>query len=103
MLSQSNGQTVPQFGCSIGKCSDSKSVFCLLDRHWGCEDEVGWRTAGDALEGSEVLVPEGTGGLSSHAAVETETGFCSQQFVVTNKIPKYFITNHFSYDFFVVK
>ena len=30
MLSQSNGQTVPQFGCSIGKCSDSKVFFVSL-------------------------------------------------------------------------
>ena len=34
MLSQGNGQTVPQFGCSIGKHSDSKMgifVVCLVD------------------------------------------------------------------------
>ena len=29
MLSQSNGQTVPQFGCSIGKCSDTKVFFVV--------------------------------------------------------------------------
>ena len=29
MLSQSNGQTVPQFGCSAGKCSDSKVFFVV--------------------------------------------------------------------------
>ena len=63
MLSQNNGQTVPQFGCSIGKRSDSEVFFrCFLGRHWGCEDDIGWRTADDGLEGSEALIPEGTGG-----------------------------------------
>ena len=78
-LSQSNEQTVPQFGCSTGKCSDSK-VFLLLclGRHWGCEDEIGWRTADDALECSEVLVPEGSGGLCQSCSCTQETGFCSQ-------------------------
>ena len=29
MLSQSKGETVPQFGCSIRKCSDSQVGFFL--------------------------------------------------------------------------
>ena len=32
-------------------------LCCFLGRHWGCKDKIGWRTACDALEGSEVLVP----------------------------------------------
>ena len=56
MLSQSNGRTVQQFGCSSGTCSDSKVFFrlfvcCFPLQHWGCEDEIGWRTADDALGG----------------------------------------------------
>ena len=30
MLSQSNGQTVPQFGCSTGKCSFTEVFFVVV-------------------------------------------------------------------------
>ena len=79
MLSQSKGQTVPQFGCSTGKCSDKVFFGCFFGRHWVCEDEVAWRTADDSLEGSEALVPEGTRGLSIHATLHRS------QDVVVNK------------------
>ena len=76
MLSQGNEQTVQQFGRSMGKCSDSKSFFlCFLGRHWGCENEIWWRTADDALEGSEVFVPEGTEGCAIHEAVQKRQAF----------------------------
>ena len=112
MFSQSNGWTVPKFGCSTGKCSDSKvccCCCCFLGRDWACKDKTGWMTAVDALwlqsvlllllfpgsrlgmqrqdwvadpvdalEGSEVLVPEGTGGLCHSGSCTQATGFCSQ-------------------------
>ena len=38
--------------------------FCrFLGCHWRCEDEIGWRTVDDSLEGTGILVPEGTGVL----------------------------------------
>ena len=53
-----------------------ESVFrCSLGRHWGCEDEIGWRTADDALKGSGVLVPEGSGGCAIHAGVHKRQDF----------------------------
>ena len=55
-----------------------KCFCCCLGRHWGCEDEIGWRTADDALECSEVLVPEGSWGLCQSCSCTQETGFCSQ-------------------------
>ena len=57
MLSQSNGQTVPQFGCSIGKCSDSKVFFVSLIDTGDAKTRVD-----GAPEGSGVIVPEGTEG-----------------------------------------
>ena len=77
MLSQSNGQTVPQLWCCIGKMLRLQSVFCcFLGQHWGCKDKTGWRTADDAPEGSAILVPEGTGGLC-HSWSCTQ-GFCGR-------------------------
>ena len=51
---------------------------CFLGRHWGCEGEIGWKNADDALEGSGVLVPEGTGGLCHAYSCTQETGFRNQ-------------------------
>ena len=50
---------------------------CFLGRHLGCKDEIGWRNADDAMEGSGVLVPEGIGGGSCaiHAAVHKRQDF----------------------------
>ena len=52
MLSQSNGQTVPQVGCSTGKCSDSKEFFVvsLVDARGaktrlGGEPQMHWKVA----------------------------------------------------------
>ena len=43
MLSQSNGQTVPQCGCSIGKLTPKCFCFVFsLGLHRGCEDEIWW-------------------------------------------------------------
>ena len=67
------------------KCCVSVCLFvvvfccCFLGQHWGCEDEIGWRTADDALGGSEVLVPEGTGGLCRSYSCTQETGGCRSQ------------------------
>ena len=59
MLFHSNGQTVPQFGCTIGKCSDSKAFFCFVS----LIDTGDAKTRVDgAPEGSGVIVPEGTEG-----------------------------------------
>ena len=44
---------------------------CFLGQHWRCEDEIGWQTVDDALEGSGVLGPEGTGSCAVHAAVQS--------------------------------
>ena len=76
MLSQSNGPTVAQFWCSTGKCSESKVVFCcFLGRRSIYEDETWRKTADDALEGSEVFVPEGTEGCAIHEAVQKRQAF----------------------------
>ena len=83
MLSQSNGQTVPQFGCSTGKCSDSKFVCCFLGQHQRCEDESGWRTTDDVLEDSEVLISEGTGGAVPFMQLYTRDGVLSSMCIST--------------------
>ena len=53
-------------------------LFCFLGRHRRCEDEIGWRTADDTVEGSEVLASEDTCGLCHSCSCTQETGFCSQ-------------------------
>ena len=59
MLSQSNGQTVSTVWVQHWKILWLQSVFCccrcFLGRNWGCEDEIGWKTAHDALEGSQFV------------------------------------------------
>ena len=90
MLSQSDGQTVPQFRCvQYRKMLRLQCVLrCFSGRHWRCKDETGWRTADDTLEGSKVLVAEGTGGgwgmtgrewgLCHWRTCSQKKGFCSQ-------------------------
>ena len=65
-------------GAALENALTPKCFCCCLGRHWGCEDEIGWRTADDALECSEVLVPEGSWGLCQSCSCTQETGFCSQ-------------------------
>lgn len=38
-------------------------LCCFLGQHWGCQDVIWGRTSDDTLEGSEILVREGTGEL----------------------------------------
>ena len=74
MLFQSNGQPVPQFGCSIEKCSDSKMFLLFPWSTLGMRDWVEdrrWRTG-------RLLVPEDTGGLCHSCSCTQETRFCSQ-------------------------
>ena len=84
MLSQSDGQTVPQFRCAQDrKMLRLQCIFrCFSGRHWGCKDETGWRTADDTLEGSKVLVLEGTGGgwgMTGRGRGLCHWGTCSQK------------------------
>ena len=53
MFSQSKGQTVPQFVCSIGKCSDSKMCFVvfLVDAGDGKTRYCGGLQVRDSLTG----------------------------------------------------
>ena len=63
MLSQSKGPTVAQFGCSIGKCFDSKVFFvvCLVDtgdakmRLGGGMQMVHWKIARYLHTGLDML------------------------------------------------
>ena len=65
-------------GAALENALTPKCFFSFRGRNWGCEDESGWRTADDALEGSEVSVPVGTGWLRHSCSYTQETGFCSQ-------------------------
>ena len=71
------GRLFHSLGAGSEDALTPKCFYSFLGRHWGCDDETGWRAADDVLEGSEVLVPEGTGGCAIHATVR-ERGFCSQ-------------------------
>ena len=72
------GRLFHSLGTALENALAPRCFCCFLGRHWGCEDEIGWRTAGNALEGSEVLVPEGTEGLCHSYSCTQETGFCNQ-------------------------
>ena len=58
------GRLFHSFDAALENALTPKCSRCFLGQNWGCEDEIGWRTADDALEGSGVSVPEGTGELS---------------------------------------
>ena len=64
------GRLFHRLGAALENALTSECFCCFLGQHWRCEDEIGWQTVDDALEGSGVLGPEGTGGSAVHAAVQ---------------------------------